>query len=72
MVVKGTIEDGKIEWRGKDTRGVPLEKAPLRGVSRHNYSGLLEQNRLALSYSGVVVADGKTPVSGTAVADLVK
>jgi hypothetical protein len=72
FVVQGTIEDGKIAWRGKDTKGVAVDKALLRGVSRHDYAGQLEQTRLTLSYSGVIVADDKTPVSGTVVADLVK
>jgi hypothetical protein len=70
FVAKGTIEDGKIEWRGKD---INLEKAtPVPGGPRHDYSGQLKSNRLLLSSSGVLAADGKTPVSGTAVADLVK
>jgi hypothetical protein len=70
FVAKGTIGDGKIEWRGKDTK---LEKSsPVPGGHRHDHSGQLQSNRLTLSYSGVVAADGKTPVSGTAVADLVK
>ena len=70
FVAKGTIADGKIGWRGKD---VTLEKAvPVAGGPRHDYSGRLTSNRLTLAYSGVLVADGKTPVSGTAVADLVK
>jgi hypothetical protein len=70
FVAKGTIADGKVEWRGKD---VQVEKAsPVPGGPRHDYSGRLTSNRLTLAYSGVLVADGKTPVSGTAVADLVK
>ena len=70
FVAKGTIADGKIEWRGKD---ITLEKAtPIPGGPRHDYSGHMTSNRLTLSFSGVAVADGKTPVSGTAVADLVK
>jgi hypothetical protein len=70
LVAKGTIEDGRIEWRGKD---IQVEKsAPITGGPLHDWSGRLESNRLTLSYSGVLVADGKTPVSGTAVADLVK
>jgi hypothetical protein len=70
FVAKGTIEDGKIAWRGNASK---LEKAvPVPGGPRHDYSGQLESNRLTLSYSGVLVADGKTPVSGTVVADLVK
>jgi hypothetical protein len=70
FVARGTIEDGKIEWRGKD---IKLEKAsPVPGGPRHDYSGQLESNRLSLSSMGVLVADGKTPVCGTAVADLVK
>jgi hypothetical protein len=70
FVAKGTIDDGKIAWRGKD---ITLEKAsPVPGGPRHDYSGQLKANRLTLSSSGVLAADGTTPVSGTAVADLVK
>jgi len=68
FVAKGTIEDGKIEWRGRD---IKLEKAvPVPGGPRHDYSGQLESHRLTFSYSGVLAADGKTPVSGTVVAHL--
>jgi hypothetical protein len=68
FVAKGTIEDGKIAWRGKDIR---LKKAvPVPGDPRHDYFGQLESNRLTLSFSGVL-AEGKT-VRGTVVADLVK
>jgi hypothetical protein len=70
FVARGTIDDGTIEWRGKDIKVV--KSSPVPGGPRHNYSGLLKSNRLTLSYWGVLVADGKTPVSGTAVADLVK
>jgi hypothetical protein len=70
FVARGTIEDAKVEWRGKDTT---LEKAsPIPGGPRHDYSGRLESNRLTLSSWGVLAADGKTPVSGTVVADRVK
>jgi hypothetical protein len=70
FVAKGTIEDGQIAWRGKDTQ---LEQAsPVPGGPRHDYAGRLKSNRLTLSSAGVLAADGKTPVSGTAVADLVK
>jgi hypothetical protein len=68
-VARGTIEDGKIEWRGKD---IQFEKSSPVPRGHHDHSGRLTSNRLILSISGVLAADGKTPVSGTAVADLVK
>jgi hypothetical protein len=61
----GTIEEGKVSWRTKDS-------VKIVGHAGHDYEGTLKGDRLELTYSGLALASGGEPVWGSVSLRLMK